>query len=57
MSDGAVVYQAVAAPVGAIITTLPAGCSSVRVGAATYSQCGSTYYERVSSGYRVVVLQ
>jgi hypothetical protein len=56
MSDGAVVYQAVAPPAGAVIATLPAGCSSVRVGAATYSQCGTTYYERVSGGYRVVVL-
>jgi len=29
----------------------------VRVGNATYSQCGTTYYTRVANGYQVVVLQ
>ena len=42
---------------GAIITTLPAGCQTVRVNNAAYSQCGTTYYTRVSNGYQVVVLQ
>ena len=56
MSNGTMVYQVVAPPAGAIITTLPAGCQSVRVGNATYSQCGGVHYERVSNGYRVVVL-
>jgi hypothetical protein len=56
MSGGAVVYQVVSPPVGIIIPTLPAGCRSVRVGAVTYSQCGPTYYQRVGTGYRVVVL-
>ena len=56
INAGEVVYQAVPAPAGAIITTLPAGCSSVSVGGATYSQCGGTHYQRVSSGYQVVVL-
>ena len=54
MSSGAVVYQVVDAPAGAIITTLPAGCQNVNVGNAAYSQCGTTYYSRVSNGYQVV---
>jgi len=57
MSSGTVVYQAVAPPAGAIITTLPAGCTSVQVGGAAYSQCGPTHYQRVSTGYQVVVLK
>lgn len=57
MSSGTVTYQVVAPPAGAIITTLPAGCKNVQVGNATYSQCGPTYYSRVSNGYQVVVLQ
>lgn len=57
MSSGAVVYQVVAPPAGAIITTLPAGCTTARVGNATYTQCGPTYYTRVSTGYQVVVLK
>jgi hypothetical protein len=56
MNGGAVSYQVVAPPAGAIITTLPAGCQSVRMGNATYSQCGPTYYTRVSNGYQVVVV-
>ena len=57
MTSGEVTYQVVAPPAGAIITTLPAGCKNVQVGNATYSQCGPTYYSRVSNGYQVVVLQ
>ena len=57
MSSGEVVYQVVAAPPGAIITTLPAGCTATNVGGVAYSQCGTTYYQRVSTGYQVVVLQ
>ena len=45
------------APAGAIIVTLPANCTSVRVGNATYTQCGPTYYTRVATGYPVVVLK
>ena len=56
MSGGDVSYQVVAAPPGAIIATLPGGCKSVHVGNVAYSQCGTTYYERVAAGYRVVVL-
>src|SRR5262245_10598438 len=55
MSGGAVSYQVVTAPAGAIIATLPGGCSSVRVGGVAYSHCGPTYYQLVSTGYRVVV--
>jgi hypothetical protein len=50
-------YQVVGPPPGAIITTLPAGCSSVRVGGVAYSQCGATYYQRVGTGYRVTVVR
>ena len=45
-----------APPAGAIIATLPAGCAAQVVGAVTYQQCGGTYYQRVSTGYQVVVL-
>ena len=59
MSSGEVVYQVVAPPAGAIITTLPAGCTSVNVGDAAYSQCGPTYYtqrvERISGGRAEVI--
>jgi hypothetical protein len=57
MTGDHVAYQVVAPPAGAIITTLPAGCQTVRVNNAAYSQCGTTYYTRVSNGYQVVVLQ
>jgi hypothetical protein len=57
MSSGEMVYQVVDPPVGAVIVTLPAGCKSVHVGGIAYSQCGPTYYQRVGSGYQVVVLR
>jgi hypothetical protein len=57
MSSGTVVYQAIAPPAGAIIVTLPAGCTNVKIGGVAYSQCGATHYQRVSSGYQVVVLK
>jgi hypothetical protein len=57
VSGGSVAYQVVPAPAGAIIATLPAGCTSVRVGGVGYTQCGPTYYQRVSTGHRVVVLR
>lgn len=53
---GEVVYQVVPAPPGAVIVTLPAGCTTVRIGAVAYRQCGTTYYQQVSGGYRVVVI-
>jgi hypothetical protein len=57
MSNGAMAYQVVGPPAGAIIVTLPTGCRSVRVGHVAYSQCGATYYQRVGAGYQVVVLR
>ena len=53
---GEVSYQVVAPPAGAIITTLPAGCTVTNVGGVSYQQCGTVYYQRVSTGYQVVVL-
>ena len=50
MHEGEVVYQVVDPPPGAIIPTLPAGCTS---NGAT-SQCGTTHYKKVESGYQVV---
>ena len=55
MNGGEVAYQVVPAPAGAIITTLPKGCSDVRVGGVAYTQCGQTHYQKVSNGYQVVV--
>jgi hypothetical protein len=45
----------IAAPAGAVITTLPVGCTVTIVGGVSYQQCGATYYQRVGAGYRVVV--
>jgi hypothetical protein len=53
---GQVAYQVVPAPAGAIITTLPSGCTTVVQGGVSYSQCSGTYYQRVSNGYQVVYL-
>ena len=53
--SGQVSYKVVTAPAGAIITTLPAGCTSTVVGGVAVQQCGATYYSRVSNGYQVVV--
>jgi hypothetical protein len=57
MHEGEVVYQVVEPPVGAVVPALPAGCTSVNKGGAAYSQCGTTYYQKVSSGYQVAKLQ
>jgi hypothetical protein len=56
MSGGAVSYRVVGAQPGAIVATLPASCSNVRVGDVAYSQCGEAYYQHVGGGYQVVVL-
>ena len=55
ISNGAPAYQVVSPPAGIVIATLPGGCSGINRGGIAYSQCGSTYYQRVSNGYRVVV--
>ena len=57
MHEGQVVYQVVDAPVGAVVQTLPAGCTSVNKGGTAYSQCGTTYYQKVSSGYQVAAVK
>jgi hypothetical protein len=51
---GQVQYRVVTAPPGAVITTLPGGCTTVVRNGASFTQCGPTYYQRVGSGYRVV---
>jgi hypothetical protein len=53
--SGDVSYRVVNAPVGAVITTLPGGCTTTIMGGVSVQQCGTTYYQRVSTGYRVVV--
>jgi hypothetical protein len=50
MHEGQVVYEVVEPPPGAIIPTLPAGCTS----SGATSQCGTTHYKKVESGYEVV---
>jgi hypothetical protein len=55
MYGGEVSYRVVTAPAGAVITTLPAGCTTVVMQGVSVQQCGTTYYQRVSTGYRVVV--
>jgi hypothetical protein len=52
---GQVSYRVVGAPPGAVIVTLPVGCTTTIVGNVSYQQCGTTYYQRVNTGYRVVV--
>ena len=52
---GDVQYQVVSAPAGAMITTLPGGCTTYMHGGIGYHQCGGTYYQPVSGGFRVVV--
>lgn len=51
MHEGQVVYQVVEPPSGAVIPTLPAGCTTTQSGDAT---CGSTQYKKVASGYQVM---
>jgi hypothetical protein len=55
MYGGQVSYQVVTAPAGAVITTLPGGCTATVVNNVSVHQCGATYYRRVSTGYQVVV--
>lgn len=55
--DGtAVVYQVVEAPLGAVVTTLPAGCFVQNYNGRSFTQCGNTYYKQVAGGYQVVLL-
>jgi hypothetical protein len=50
MHEGQVVYQVVEPPPGAVIPTLPAGCTT----SGAMSQCGTTQYKKVESGYQVI---
>jgi Family of unknown function (DUF6515) len=50
MYGGQVSYRVVTAPAGAIITTLPGGCTTTIMGGVSVQQCGTTYYQRVSTG-------
>ncbi len=52
---GEMSYRVVSAPAGAIITTLPGGCTTTVMGGVAVQQCGPTYYRRVTTGYQVVV--
>jgi hypothetical protein len=53
--DGsAVVYQVVPAPLGAVVTQLPAGCMVQNYNGKSFQLCGSTYYQQVAGGYQVV---
>jgi hypothetical protein len=54
-SGGSVSPRALSAPPGAVTVTSPPGCTTTLVGGVSYRQCGTTYYKRVGSGYRVVV--
>jgi hypothetical protein len=53
--DGtSVVYQVVPAPLGAVVTQLPAGCAVQNYNGRSFQVCGSTYYQQVAGGYQVV---
>src|SRR5262245_12346164 len=53
--DGStVVYQVVPAPVGAVVGTLPYGCTQQLYNGQPFSICGNTYYQQVAGGYQVI---
>lgn len=53
--DGsAVVYQVVPAPVGAIVSMLPAGCVVQTYNGKSLTVCGGTTYQQVAGGFEVV---
>ena len=55
--DGtAVVYQVVPAPLGAVVTQLPAGCVVQNYNGKSFQLCGNTYYRQVAGGFEVVAL-
>jgi len=51
---GAVVYEVVPAPYGAVITVLPSGCVPQYFNGKSFMLCGATYYKQVAGGYEVV---
>jgi hypothetical protein len=55
--DGtAVVYQVVPAPLGAVVSMLPAGCIVQNFNGKSLTVCGNIYYQQVAGGYQVVAL-
>jgi Family of unknown function (DUF6515) len=48
-------YTAVAAPIGAVVSSLPDGYETVQVGDANYYYYGGTFYIDNGNGYQVVV--
>jgi hypothetical protein len=48
-------YNVVAAPVGAIVASLPPGYETVQVGDDTFLYYGGTFYVQTDQGYQVVV--
>jgi Family of unknown function (DUF6515) len=51
---GAIIYQVIPPPLGAVVTTLPAGCLFQYMNGKPVSICGSTYYQQVAGGYEVI---
>lgn len=51
---GMLLYQVVPAPIGAVVSTLPAGCTVQYFNGKSFSICGNTYYKQVAGGYQVV---
>ena len=47
-------YVVVPPPAGAVVSELPASCTSVSAGDLTYRNCGGAYYLREGDGYKVV---
>ena len=50
MTGGDVAYQVVDPPAGAIITTLPAGCTNVNISNVPYMQCGTDALHESADG-------
>lgn len=54
---GAIVYQVVPAPMGAVISTLPQGCFARTYDGKSVMICGNTVYMQVAGGYQVIATQ
>lgn len=55
-AEGAIVYQVVPPPIGAVVSEIPANCNQQYFNGRQYLRCGNTYYEQVAGGYQVVAL-
>lgn len=53
---GDVAFQVVMAPLGAVVTMLPAGCSVQYYNNQPFQQCGNTFYRQVAGGYEVAAV-